>query len=274
MDLDLVFFYYAICELERIWMFYMKRKKLEGLGGEQYEGLDVEYYIDSDTGELKAVYTFNNEIVERVKLSGRIAARASSLSLIHRDLKSAKEWYQKANDLVERKELTADGKAYGNILDLDLSSEIRALFVASLTFYGKAFSEAKGRKLKMERDWLDSDYFELHDSIINYRHNFAAHSGNQDYESAETSLLLIRKNGKTFYQAVTDRKQMSMIGVEEEHVNMIDLFEHAIQIVEKKYNETLERIRTYVMQKSYSFWCLAAAGKDPVNLDESNKKKK
>ena len=38
--------------------------------------------------------------------------------------------------------------------------------------------------------------------------------------------------------------------------------------------QTLERIRTYVMQKSYSFWCLAATGKDPVNLDKLNKKKK
>lgn len=252
----------------------MKRKKLEGPGCESYEGLDVEYYIDSETGEFKAVYTFNNEIVDRIKLSGRIADRASSLSLIHRDLKSAKEWYQIANELAGRNELRTDGKLYGNILDIDLSSEIRALFVASLTFYGKAFSEAKGRKLKMERDWLDSECFGLHDCIINYRHNFAAHSGNQDYESAETSLLLIRKNGKTFYQAVTDRKQLSMIGVEDEHVDMINLFEHAIQVVEKKYNETLERIRTYVMQKSYSFWCLAATGKDPVNLDKLNKKKK
>ena len=65
-----------------------------------------------------------------------------------------------------------------------------------------------------------------------------------------------------------------MIGVEDEHVDMINLFEHAIQVVEKKYNETLERIRTYVMQKSYSFWCLAATGIDPVNLDKLNKKKK
>ena len=55
----------------------MKRKKLEGPGCESYEGLDVEYYIDSETGEFKAVYTFNNEIVDRIKLSGRIADRAS-----------------------------------------------------------------------------------------------------------------------------------------------------------------------------------------------------
>ncbi|WP_142669114.1 hypothetical protein [Klebsiella variicola] len=81
----------------------MKRKKLDDFGSGPYEGLDVEYYIDSDSGEFKAVYIFNNEIVDRVKLSGRIAARASSLSLIHRDLKSAKEWYQKANDIIEQK---------------------------------------------------------------------------------------------------------------------------------------------------------------------------
>ena len=252
----------------------MKRKKLDDFGSGPYEGLDVEYYIDSDSGEFKAVYIFNNEIVDRVKLSGRIAARASSLSLIHRDLKSAKEWYQKANDIIEQKKLRVDGEQYGNILDLDLSSEVRALFVPSLTFYGKAFSEAKGRKLKMERDWLDTKYFELHDSIIDYRHNFAAHSGKEDYESAETSLLLIKKNGRVVYQAVTDRKQISLMGFPEEQGSVLDLFEHAIKIVEKKYNETSERIRGYVMQKSYSFWCLAASGNVSVNLDEANKKKK
>lgn len=252
----------------------VKRKKLQSINGDDNHGLDVEYYIDSETGDFKSIYTFNGEVVESVKLRGRLADRASALSLILRDLQSAKDWYLGALAILDAKGVKSTGLGYRGIQDLDVSSEVRALFVASVIFYGKAYSEAVGRRLKMERVWLDPSFFDNHDNIIDYRNNFAAHSGNLKYESAETSLLIFKQHGRTIFQPVTDRKQLSLFGLDENEGNITDLYDHAIEVVTKKYNETLIRIRKHVEDKSISYWYLAAGGTESVDLDTMNKKKK
>lgn len=251
----------------------MPRKKLEILEGEGHEGLTSEYYIDSSSGEFRSIYTYNGEIVSRIKLKGKIVDRASALSLIGMDLKSARDWYRKALDILKENELMSKGKSFGGIEDLDLSSEVRALFVASVIFYGKAFAEAGGRKIKMEKNWLEKEFHERHDLLINYRNNFAAHSGDSNFESAETALLLFKKHGKYVYQPVTDRKQLSAVGVFDDDSDLIDLFDHVVSVVEGKYKQTMDRMGEYVMSKSHSFWLLAAGSNESINLDNYTKKK-
>ena len=61
---------------------------------------------------------------------------------------------------------------------------MKALFVAILTFYGKAFSQCEGRRVKLERRQIAEGFLPTHDHCIAYRNNFAAHSGAQVIESA------------------------------------------------------------------------------------------
>lgn len=255
----------------------MSISKIKTIGNEKWEpikGLDVQFYMNSTSGKFDVIATYNNALIKSVILEGGIATRASSLSLILRDLESAYDWYKRAIEIVDgsniKNELNHD---YIEIENLTISSEARAFFVASLTFYGKAFTEALGRKLKMEKKWLDQSFHEMHDDIIDYRHNFAAHSGSDSFEHAKTLLILVPHPSKGLvYQPMSVRGQLSMIITPERNMN--ELFEHAIEVVTNKYTETLERIRKYVFSLPGSYWVTSAGGSGIVNLDVVIKNKK
>lgn len=255
----------------------MNISKLKSVGNEKWEplkGLDVQFYLDSSTGKFKVISTYNKTLIKSVVLEGGIATRASSLSLMLRDLESAYDWYKRALEIVQSDTVKNDsGDNYIEIDNLSISSEARAFFVASITFYGKAFTEAIGRKLKMEKKWLDPSFHEMHDTLIEYRHNFAAHSGSESFEHAKTILILVpHKSRGLVYQPVTVRGQLSVVITPDSNVN--ELFEHAIETVSKKYTETLARIRKYVFTMPDNYWVTAAGGEGVVNLDIVIKNKK
>ncbi|MGY9710126.1 hypothetical protein ACTM4A_18825 [Citrobacter freundii] len=255
----------------------MSIDKIKLVGNEKWEplkGLNVQFYMDSSTGKFKVISTYNDMLIKSVILEGGVAARASSLSLILRDLESAYGWYKRALEIVQSDSIKNDSDDdYIEIDNLSISSEARAFFVASITFYGKAFTEAVGRKLKMEKKWLDPRFHEMHDTFIEYRHNFAAHSGSESFEHAKTILILVpHKSRGLVYQPMTVRGQLSVIITPDSNVN--ELFEHAIETVTKKYTETLERIRKYVFTMPGNYWVTAAGGNGVVNLDVAIKNKK
>ena len=255
----------------------MSLDKIKFVGNEKWKplkGLDVQFYMDSSNGKFKVISTYNNELIKSVILEGGVATRASSLSLILRDLESAYDWYKRALEIVQSDSIKNDSDDnYIEIGNLSISSEARAFFVASITFYGKAFTEAIGRKLKMEKKWLDPIFHEMHDTLIEYRHNFAAHSGSDSFENAKTILILIpHKSRGLVYQPVTVRGQLSVVITPDSDVNK--LFEHAIETVRKKYTETLERIKKYVFTMPDHYWVTASGGNGVVNLDVVIKNKK
>ncbi|HED2371692.1 TPA: hypothetical protein R4216_000436 [Citrobacter freundii] len=140
----------------------MSIDKIKLVGNEKWEplkGLNVQFYMDSSTGKFKVISTYNDMLIKSVILEGGVAARASSLSLILRDLESAYGWYKRALEIVQSDSIKNDSDDdYIEIDNLSISSEARAFFVASITFYGKAFTEAVGRKLKMEKNGWTQDF--------------------------------------------------------------------------------------------------------------------
>jgi hypothetical protein len=63
-------------------------------------------------------------------------------------------------------------------------------FVTALTFCGKCFSESAGRRAQVSRDWLEAEYRTVHDYFMKYRHNFAAHSGDEQLELTKSYVLI------------------------------------------------------------------------------------
>ncbi len=64
------------------------------------------------------------------------------------------------------------------------------LFIAAVTFYGKCFTECKGRKVKLERANIATELRDLHDQMMSFRNNLAAHSGADKFEDVNIVLVL------------------------------------------------------------------------------------
>lgn len=66
---------------------------------------------------------------------------------------------------------------------------VKGYFVAALTFYDKCFTTSKGRGIKYDRNDVSEKYKNIHDIIMEMRHNFTAHNG-IGFESVNISLVL------------------------------------------------------------------------------------
>ena len=135
-------------------------------------------------------------------------------------------------------------------------SIIKALFVASLTFYGKCFTEANGRCAQISRNWLDAEHKEIHDYYMMFRHNFAAHSGDEKIELAKTFVLLHpkRKNEVLPYLP-TIRMQPDLVLSRDDESSFEELIIYVTELVSKKYNDLAFKIvEELVMVKDVAFW--------------------
>ena len=154
--------------------------------------LHVERVLDGATGRVDSHYFWKGSVVPKVPIVGDHVTRMSGLALIQKDLANALSWMRKARELAVRitgHTLVSDPSVYRTLDDRDIANDIKAFFIAALVFYGKAFTEAAGRRTQMARDWLDVDFREAHDKAMRLRHNVAAHSGELRIEHAESSLL-------------------------------------------------------------------------------------
>lgn len=176
--------------------------------------------------------------------------------LIEKDLRSAAVWLTEI-DRIRGEDAQFDSKG-GNrqSKDRDRYNLVKGLFVAALTFYGKAFAQCEGRRIKLERRQLDIEFHEEHDDAISFRNNFAAHSGAKLLERAEIALVLPPKSKKSvaprLYREMT---QPDYATAEEGKKTFNELVEHARAIPLRKIAQLNEKILAEeVLTKGYAYW--------------------
>lgn len=231
--------------------------------------LRVERFLDPVTGEATVHYLWKDRLVPKVRLGGKAAEQASGLSLIQKDLAVSKQWMEQARSITEQALGTVEtGTKYVYAQDRGLYNTVKALFVASLAFYAKAFTEAAGRKAQMQRDWLDEEFREQHDYYMNLRHNFAAHSGDLKVEYADSYLLLVPETKRqTALQLATNRVQPDLINTREEGETFVALVDHAIVKVSARYNQAAHALMDAASTKTHTFWVIASSSAQPVDMD-------
>lgn len=131
---------------------------------------------------LENEYYFEGKLAPSVRMTDKISEQYGAYSLIEKDLRSVIFWLQEIEKL-SPEHMDRPGNH-------DKMNLIKGLFVAALTFYGKCFTSCEGRKVKLERKFVDEEYIEAHDHIMKLRHNFAAHSGAESFEEVKVSLAL------------------------------------------------------------------------------------
>ncbi|EJD6400491.1 hypothetical protein M0H77_RS09960 [Providencia rettgeri] len=133
----------------------------------------------------KNTYYLYGEKAPHVYLEHHLCNQYSAYRLIEKDIRSVLSWLKTMHEIISTEEFISRATTPEK---MDL---IKALFVSSVTFYGKCFTKCEGRRIKLEeKNFVDEKHKEIHSSIMDIRHNLAAHSGKAGYEKARVALVL------------------------------------------------------------------------------------
>lgn len=234
----------------------------------EFPNLRVDRVLDPQSGAVALSVWLNDQRVPLVRVTGRRAERVSGLTLIQKDLKNAGRWVVKAAE--QAMAMRGDSEAqFIQFQDREVADQIKALFVAALTFYGKAFTEAAGRRAQASRDWLDESFRERHDYFMMFRHNMAAHSGDEQLEKADSHLLLMPNASLTQspVQLFTNRFQPDIAWADDDTDKFSSLIAHVIEKVEAKHKGLSDAICEAALMKGAAFWQQAVQQGNSVDAD-------
>lgn len=231
--------------------------------------LTVERQLDTESGKSITQYLWDGQPVPQVTLTGAVAEQISGLALIQKDLANALRWVKKATQLASA--LESSGGRYTQITDREVGDEVKSLFVASLVFYAKAFTEAAGRRAQMSRDWLDNEFRDTHDYFMTFRHNMAAHSGDEKLETGRSYILLIPSKSGFDIRLGTSRSQPDFALGEDDDERFCSLIEHAIKKVSERYNKAGRKTIELAAKKGAEFWENAAKTGESVDATQLHK---
>lgn len=192
-------------------------------------------FVDKKTGKFHRIYKYKNKPCKSVYLKTRLVDQMAGYSLIEKDLRSAIVWIKKINEMIGEPK-AKDGE-FKVSRDRETYNIVKGLFVAALTFYGKCFSKCDGRPVKLERKQLGERFWDLHDTAISYRHNFAAHSGAAKLEFVNIALVIPQKvkPGRDIpINLYTEINQPDLLWRGGEALGFVDLFEHVREFVKSK----------------------------------------
>lgn len=155
-------------------------------------GWRVEETVSPHTGKVRRIYFFRGRKAYRLVWDSHIARQLAGWSLIEKDLRNISEWNRILIDLVQEvgdKKMNLN-KTRGKIGTPVQAATMKALTVSIIAFYGKLFTEAKGRRVVLQRMSVPEDFRKLHDTLIGMRHSYVAHAGEEGHEEAAIAIAL------------------------------------------------------------------------------------
>ena len=207
----------------------------------------IEERVDSITRRMANRYYFRKRLCGRVKLVSGLSKQLSGYHLIEKDLRNIADWLNRIQVLMEEAAPNNLKEKESFISpDRDTFQLIKGLFVASITFYGKLFTKAAGRRVKPERSWFVSDELRSeHDDIMSFRHTFAAHSGKDSPESANIVLAIdpVRRR-ETPPQLFCELMQPDSVRYED-----VLMFNRLVKTLHVKVNDKISELNKLIFEK-------------------------
>lgn len=209
--------------------------------------------VEPDTGKRYRKYFYKRKLAHRIVVDTQKAKVLAAYVLIEKDLRCATIWLDQIITLLQDEPLFVDPK--GTVVSPGGHKYILAkgFFVAAITFYGKCYSNCEGRRVKLERANLPESFSSVHDSVIEFRNNFAAHSGAQKIEDAVVILALDskRKAAPYFSKELYQPDIVSMDDLE----GMLELFGHVKEFVDRKVEILSDKVyEEDVLPKGSDYW--------------------
>ncbi|MFN0061317.1 MAG: hypothetical protein ACKVPX_02190 [Myxococcaceae bacterium] len=191
----------------------------------------------------------------RVILDGALSEQLAGYALIEKDLKNAGRWVERIKALVKPETF---GKRVNYIYggDRETLDVVKAFFVASLTFYAKAFTQCEGRRAQLNRSMLKTELRDMHDLYMRYRNSFAAHSEREKIEHARTVLLLHPKKSKNIQLwLLNSRLQPDFVLPGPGDPGLAELIDDAIRAVNERHDNLSRKImEEQVLPKGPDYW--------------------
>ncbi|OCQ21953.1 hypothetical protein A7985_09085 [Pseudoalteromonas luteoviolacea] len=213
-------------------------------------GWEIHEILEPDTKVRYNKYFHKRKIAPRIELDSKLSQQLAAYTLIEKDLRNALIWLEK----IEKMEPEQSASASGVGSDRDHFNLIKGLYVAALTIYGKCFTSCEGRFLSLPRKFPDKEFRKFHDQIMHMRHNFAAHSGSDNFEEVKVVLVLYpnkRSNAKPFIY----RELMQPDYLTSTEISFIDLVKHIQSKVNDKIRILSEKIfEDEVRPKGKDYW--------------------
>lgn len=201
--------------------------------------------LDSSSGDISYKYDFNGTECITTEITSKIAESYIAWDLISHDLSCAEEWILQAYQLLEPKDKSKHPKTGDVYLPLDEAgkdSVIMSLFISSVTYYGKCFAKAygKGRTVKLEsKDHVPNQLLDIHEKIIGFRNNIAAHSGAGDWDTGRLNLISHPSGERKYKPFVwSELKMLNMYDDRNEEKNYLVL----VRAVKKKAGEKVSEL--------------------------------
>ncbi|EPU9477403.1 hypothetical protein ACV0UQ_004241 [Vibrio vulnificus] len=145
------------------------------------DGWVIEEVFDPNKGRYNKYY-YGRKLAPQVSMTDKISQQYAAYTLIEKDLRNVLFWLNEIERL--------QPNPLDRVKDPNKMNVIKGLFVAALTFYGKCFTSCEGRKIKLETKIIPERHVGTHEQVMKLRHNYAAHSGADNFEEAKVSLVL------------------------------------------------------------------------------------
>jgi hypothetical protein len=226
--------------------------KTDDLGG----GWSKFTVLDPKTQTFYNRYYYKRVKAKRVVIDTPKAKALAAYTLIEKDLRSVSIWLNEIKELLAGDEVTV-GKSGSQKTAHDRTryNLIKGLFVASLTFYAKCFATCEGRKVKLEKRNLSDEFQRHHDSIIEIRHNFAAHSGAKQVERVHVVMALDikkRKGAIPFLTRELGQPDSYSLEYTEEFISLVN---HVKEFVDGKVDTLNEKVlKDDILTKPPEYW--------------------
>lgn len=215
----------------------------------------VKEVVERHTNTVHRLYWYSGKQCKRIVLDSPMARQLAGYVLIEKDLRSAGLWIEEI-DRIRGDDAKDDHQGNRSSSERSRYNLVKGLFVAALTFYGKAFAQCEGRKIKMDKRQLDPSFHEAHDDAIEYRNNFAAHSGAKLIEHAKVALALPPKGAKGVLPRIyREMSQPDYVMNAPGEKSFSELIEHARAVPLRKISELSDKIMNEeVLPKGYTHW--------------------
>lgn len=208
---------------------------------EKGNGWKIREVVGESITERQTFYYYKGKLAPRIQLKSKLAEQLGGYSLIDKDLRNVLAWLQAIDTLFPENE-----RPYETAIapDRERFNTIKGLFVASVTFYGKCFTQCEGRRVKLDKKIIDAQFLEEHEEILKLRHNFTAHSGAEKCEDVKIALVLPPKTSSNeppeIYREIS-QPDLYMSSKDDE-ITFRKLVEHVREKVVKKMNVVVQKI--------------------------------
>ncbi len=219
---------------------------------EDWEKLDRWWYRKAfiSNSEPKFTYHYKSKLSRSCKVFEVTTKKTNQLCgfmLIEKDLRDSIELLNEYSKL-----FTASG---GTLFSKNIV--LKGLMKAIVITYGKCFSRADGRKIKLSRKDIPKEYEIVHEDLINMRNQYVAHSGKTNLERCKFVFLLPpEKKGKTV-RVLTCHELYQTTGTSDFFGNAKFLMEKVIINLKNKIsclkNNIQEEIDSISRDKFYEF---------------------